>query len=216
MIRSALAVFAVILSSVALIHIPGQPDSLPLPAAMASPPELYAELPAPVPDPVANMVYDCDCDCDALEARVAALESVVAEVAKKKTAEVPQATKTAAAATCPSGQCPVSNRAAAVVYSPPSESYTPRWQNYDGLSFRQHAEQMHGINTAGLSDAEVGRMRDHDHDTYGGGHPAAMRQRTVQYSTGSSNCPGGVCPTRTTTVQSRGGVFGFGILGRRR
>lgn len=38
---------------------------------------------------------------------------------------------------------------------------------------------------------------------------------TVQRSV--SNCPGGVCPTsRTTTVQRSGGLFGFGLLGRRR
>lgn len=72
-------------------------------------------------------------------------------------------------------------------------NYQPRWKNYDGLSFRQHAEVMHGIDTTGLSDAEVGMLRDHDHDMYGGGHPAVMR--SVRSSPMTSSCPGGVCPT---------------------
>ncbi len=39
----------------------------------------------------------------------------------------------------------------------------------------EHAEVMHGINTAGLTDAQIAVMRDRDHDTYGAGHPEAMR-----------------------------------------
>jgi hypothetical protein len=54
-------------------------------------------------------------------------------------------------------------------------TYTARWQNYDGLSPREHAEVMHGINTAGLTDAQIALMRDRDHDIYGAGHPEAMR-----------------------------------------
>lgn len=54
-------------------------------------------------------------------------------------------------------------------------NYSARWQNYDGLSPREHAEVMHGINTAGLTDAQIALMRDRDHDVYGAGHPEAMR-----------------------------------------
>jgi hypothetical protein len=54
-------------------------------------------------------------------------------------------------------------------------NYSARWQNYDGLSPREHAEVMHGINTAGLTDAQIAMKRDRDHDIYGAGHPEAMR-----------------------------------------
>lgn len=98
-------------------------------------------------------------------------------------------------------------------------TYTPRWTNYDGLSKRQHAEVYHGVSTAGMTAAQIAMTLDHDHDTFGGGHPPAMRTRSTTVSS-LQNCPGGVCPvpstTRTTTVQSRGGLFGFGVLGRRR
>ena len=59
-----------------------------------------------------------------------------------------------------------------------SSSYTPRWHNHDGLGFREHAEVMHGINTSGMSDAQVAMLRDHDHDVYGPGHNLARSQRT--------------------------------------
>lgn len=145
---------------------------------------------------------------DSLEARVSFLEH--------------EHTHTATPITSPAPRVVVPAPAPAPVVV---DNYQARWKNYDGLSFRQHAEIMHGIDTTGLTDAQVARMRDHDHDTYGGGHPPAMRSRStttqaVQYS--NSGCPGGVCPSnassvsRTTTVQSRGGLFGFGILGRKR
>jgi hypothetical protein len=104
-----------------------------------------------------------------------------------------------------------------------SSAYSPRWQNHDGLSFRQHAEQFHGIDTTGLTDQQVAMMRDHDHDTFGPGHPPEMRatrtvSRTVQQT---QSCPGGVCPVGQTAIwpsQSRSsgvGLLGFRILGRR-
>ncbi len=46
-------------------------------------------------------------------------------------------------------------------------NHSARWQICDGLSPREHAEVMHGINTAGLTDAQIAVMRDRDHDTYG-------------------------------------------------
>lgn len=172
---------------------------------------------------------------DALEARLAVLERTPREVVPHLPLPQvqivrPPVKQVAAAATCPCGQCPVQPRVAAatVTHSHPhvqtaEAPYTARWQNYDGLTFRQHAEQMHGINTAGMSDSEVGRLRDQDHDMYGGGHPAAMRARTVnkyvEVSSSGEPCPNGWCPPRNSqlgTVNTRGGLFGFGILGRRR
>lgn len=99
--------------------------------------------------------------------------------------------------------------------------YTPRWQNYDGLSFEEHARVMHGIDTTGMTASQIAMLRDADHDTFGGDHPPAMRarSRTTTFTAASGDCPGGVCPTTTTrsrTVTSRGGLLGFGILGRRR
>lgn len=55
------------------------------------------------------------------------------------------------------------------------DSYIPRWQNNDGLSFEEHARVYHGINTAGLSRDQIAQMRDADHDKFGPYHPAAMR-----------------------------------------
>lgn len=97
-----------------------------------------------------------------------------------------------------------------------SAAYQPRWQNYDGLSKSQHAAVMHGIDTAGMSEAAIAMALDDDHDTFGPSHSPAMRGRVTTVQS-SSNCPGGVCPTnRTTTTYSRGGLLGFGVLGRKR
>lgn len=181
---------------------------------------------------------------DALEARLAVLEQapqvVIPPLPTPPVKVVQPKKQVAAAATCPSGQCPVQPRVAAAtvthshphphVATPAQDNYQARWKNYDGLSFRQHAEIMHGINTAGMSDSQVARLRDHDHDTFGGGHPPAMRARTHSYTQVAAQqqqngCPDGKCPypssramtvQRSTTVQSRGGLLGFGILGRRR
>mgnify|MGYP001582949149 CR=1 FL=1 len=56
-----------------------------------------------------------------------------------------------------------------------NQHYVPRWHNYDGLSFEEHARIMHGIDTRGMTKDQIARLRDRDHDMYGGGHPNAMR-----------------------------------------
>jgi hypothetical protein len=108
-------------------------------------------------------------------------------------------------------------------------TYRARWTNHDGLSERDHGIIMHGLDP-NMSDEEMAMARDAYHDTYGPGHnvatsvnvnwsrPQATRSRTTSVqSPYTSSCPGGVCPTsRSTTVQSSGGLLGFGILGRRR
>lgn len=63
--------------------------------------------------------------------------------------------------------------------------YISRWSNHDGLSAREHAERMHGINTAGLTDDQIAMMRDRDHDEFGPDHPDAMRQRNQALTGGS-------------------------------
>ncbi len=123
--------------------------------------------------------------------------------------------------------------------------YMPRWDNNDGLSGRDHAEKMHGINTAGLTDDQIAMMRDRDHDLFGPGHPDEMRKRN-QASTGSqfisqrtrssSTISDNYVPMQkysTTSYQTSsfstcppggcpgtqarsGGLLGFGLLGRKR
>lgn len=171
-----------------------------------------------------------------IETRLAALEAPTVIPTARPAAPKKQITKAVVSPeVCPNCPAPVVQHAhphphpaPVVVRSQPAvvqsqSNYQPRWQNYDGLSFRQHAEQMHGINTSGMSDSQVGLLRDRDHDMYGGGHPAAMRNRSAQsYSNyavpAQSGCPGGVCPTGASQYQSSrsGGLLGFGILGRRR
>ena len=118
-------------------------------------------------------------------------------------------------------KAPVVVKATPVVTS----SYTARWHSNDGRSPRQHAIEVHGFDP-NLSDAQLATQHDAYHDTFGGASltarvtwsaPPAMRTRTTTVqSPFVSSCPGGVCPVnRSTTVQSSGGVFGFGILGRR-
>lgn len=94
-------------------------------------------------------------------------------------------------------------------------AYTPRWQNYDGLSKEQHAQQMHGINTTGMSAAEIAMALDHDHDINGPGHPHRSRATVVTRPTSSDPCPGGICPTTRTTVRQTSGWFLGKNLGRR-
>jgi len=77
------------------------------------------------------------------------------------------------------------------------------------------------IVTSGMTTSQIAMLRDADHDTFGGSHPPAMRSRSRTTTVmAASDCPGGVCPTSSVTtsrtVQSRGGLLGFGILGRRR
>lgn len=103
-----------------------------------------------------------------------------------------------------------------------SESYSPRWQNHDGLSRAEHAAVHHGLNTAGMTQAQINATLDSDHDRFGPLHDGILssRTRSVTRSTyaapaATSNCPGGVCPTGPTATSRGGGLLGFGILGRR-
>lgn len=91
-----------------------------------------------------------------------------------------------------------------------------RWRNYDGLTPRAHAVEVHGFDSS-LSDKQLAALHDAWHDANGGDPPAAMRSRSVSVARASNDCPGGVCPvrSRSTVVSSRGGLLGFGVLGRR-
>lgn len=203
MIRSAMSAFGVIALCFAIMQVPSSKAPI---ASVSAHSEPAAVLPVPDSDELWNAI-------SALEDRVAELESRPAcpcPVEKPKTQPVAKA---------------------AVTKAP----YKARWVNHDGLSFRDHGIIVHGLSPS-LSDEEMASQRDAYHDQYGGGHshvgssvvsncPGGVcpvnsssglaRNVTVQRSV--SNCPGGVCPTsRTTTVQRSGGVFGFGLLGRRR
>lgn len=81
---------------------------------------------------------------------------------------------------CPGGVCPLpppSGTTSRVSYAVQPEEIRPvayqrQWYNHDGLTLRQHAEQMHGHSTAGLTDAQVAALNDADHNAWGhGGHP---------------------------------------------
>lgn len=74
--------------------------------------------------------------------------------------------------------------------SPVNESYTPRWQNFDGMTRLEHASKVHGMDVIGKSEAQVLREMDAYHDRYGGGHPVKSA------SAMSSGCPTGNCPTQ--------------------
>ena len=190
MIRSVLSAFAVVALCFAIMQVPGQTDSLPLPSASATPPATI--LPVPDSDELWLAVHS-------LEDRVEVLES---------RPECP----------CPAVSVVEPVKAGPVVHS---QSYTARWSSNDGRTLRQHAIDVHGMDPS-LSDAEMARQHDAYHDRFGGMPPrilppaSRVRTTTVQ-SPYVSSCPGGVCPVnRTTTVQSSGGAFGFGIFGGRR
>jgi hypothetical protein len=193
MIRSALSAFAVVAVCFAIMQVPGQHESLPMPSASATPPATI--LPIPDSDELWLAVHSLEDRVEALEIRP----------------ECP----------CPAVSVVEPVKAEPVVAQSQSFTYVPRWSSNDGRTLRQHAIEVHGIDP-GLSDAEMARQHDAYHDRFGGMPPrilpTASRARTVTVqSPYVSSCPGGVCPVnRMTTVQSSGGVFGFGILGRRR
>lgn len=174
-----------------------------------------------LPEPGIAAGCECDCDerCDELQQQIDELRDEVASV--QVPAPEPHTHPHVEPAPIVINEPPIVIEEPIIV-EPVKRitEYTPRWHNYDGLSFRDHAEIMHGIDTTGLTDAEVGMLRDADHDRYGPGHPNAVstpvRQRSVTVTRGVSNCPGGVCPTTSRVRTSRGGLLGFGILGRRR
>lgn len=105
--------------------------------------------------------------------------------------------------------------------SAPVVNYTPRWQNHDGLSRADHAAVYHGLNTAGMTQAQINAQLDADHDAHGPMHDSiqAARTRSVTrsvMSTASGNCPGGVCPTGPTASRQvrRSGLLGLGLFSR--
>lgn len=127
------------------------------------------------------------------------------------------AAKTAKGAAIVAGKTAVGVAKVAAVPFKVAGNYTPRWRNYDGRSLRDHGVEVHGFDPS-WSTAQIAAAHDAWHDANGGEPPTASRSRSVAVSS-SSTCPGGVCPTttsRTRAVASRGGLFGFGLLGRRR
>lgn len=72
---------------------------------------------------------------------------------------------------CPGGVCPLPAR---------QPILARKWFNNDGLSLRQHAERVHGHKVDGLTDQQVARLNDHDHDTWGSGHHRVQPVRNVQ------------------------------------
>lgn len=85
----------------------------------------------------------------------------------------------------------------------------PRWFNRDGLSRREHLEQVHGTPTTGLTEAQVIAAQNAYHDTYGPGHPTIAPPLPASPVSGPG-CPGGyqtangqwVCPTNTRQERS--------------
>lgn len=94
---------------------------------------------------------------------------------------------------CPGGVCPTGSQ----------------WFNRDGLSARQHVEQVHGVSTAGMSNADIQRQQNEYHNANGAGHPvrgtATSRYPSVS-SQSSYGSAGGV------SYGSQGGV-GYGSSG---
>ena len=57
-----------------------------------------------------------------------------------------------------------------------------RWQNHDGLTRKEHARKVHGIDTRGMTEAEASRRADRDHDRYGGQHGFARARKFTSYN----------------------------------
>ena len=97
-----------------------------------------------------------------------------------------------------------SSRSLAPAYRTPVRDTIVRWTNNDGLSRRQHVEQVHGISTAGMTEADVIAEQNAYHDTYGPGHPTLAPKLPMAPS--GPGCPGGyqtadgywVCPQKAT------------------
>ena len=73
------------------------------------------------------------------------------------------------------------------------------------VSAEQHLLSVHGISVSGMSLQEMERIHDDAHGGTGYHFPGMISlntaipvRQTIRYS-GSSNCPNGVCPTRTTS-----------------
>lgn len=166
----------------------------------------------------------CQCDCDE---RINKLEADVAQLKSRPVSSYPAvssssgygSTGTPVVSSGSTGTPIVSYRSTATTAATPVRNVVqrvveaPRWQNYDGLTRRQHLEQAHGLNTAGMSEADLIRAQNAYHDTYGPGHPVKMPTMPV---TRSSNCPDGVCPTGPTSTRSSSSGWWLGKnLGRR-
>lgn len=249
-----------LLSLVGLLNLPTSPEPLPTPAptlvatasqedvsAFVQPPEVcdcncdperLAKLESLIFDEYANemkrLAEQQKSDHTALEKRVAALEARPVQV---------QAVPRPAPVLMPAPAPIVKAQPQSIVQAPvvkqslTTESYTPRWKNFDGKDRMQHAIEDHGIDISKYTQAQVLAMMDSDHDRYGGNAHSAIRatrtrevvrypvvqqpiiqptivqqpafQRT--YQPVMSNCPGGVCPTQPTyqrtTNTVRRGLF---------
>ena len=60
--------------------------------------------------------------------------------------------------TCPNGICPSPN------------SNEIQWYSRDGLSPKAHVEQVHGLNTTGMSHEDILQAQNDYHNRYGSGH----------------------------------------------
>lgn len=66
---------------------------------------------------------------------------------------------------CPGGVCPTNQ--------------SQNWTNLDGLSARQHVEQVHGVSTAGMSRADIQQHQNDYHNAYGSDHPVRGTARAI-------------------------------------
>ena len=229
-----------LLGLVGLLNLPTAPEPLPQPQQAAEDVSAFVQPP---------QVCDCDCDPERMEkleslifdeyademkrlaeqqkSDNAALEKRVAALEAKRVQQVPTPAPVLIPA-APVKSQPQSIVQARVVQQAVVQSYSPRWNNFDGKDRMQHAAEDHGIDTSKYTQAQVLAMMDADHDRYGGNaHSAIRATRTREvvrypivqqpilqrsYQPTMSNCPGGVCPTqptyqRTTNTVRRGLFF---------
>ena len=245
--------------AIAFLPKPSMQEKAPSPPIPAP---IYDDAGSNILDPT-NFHGRCNCDPQ----RIADLESLVAEVEtslRNQSSEIASLEKChtddvaslikriealesrslrvapPVAAPAPTPQAkPLPTPQTQIVEAAPVESYKPRWNNFDGKSRMQHAIEDHGLNVAGMSEAQVLRQLDADHDRFGGNGHAAIRasrsvasapvvsypvapapMRIVQPRTvttysypQTSNCPGGVCPTGPS-ASVRTGWYPGKLLGR--
>jgi predicted nuclease of predicted toxin-antitoxin system len=93
---------------------------------------------------------------------------------------------------CPNGVCP--NKG--------TQTQT-QWYNRDGLTPREHVEQVHGLSTAHMSHEDVLRSQNDYHNHYGSGHPA-KQSNTILNKIASSTytCSGTKSSCAGSTVLS--------------
>ena len=151
-----------------------------------------------------------DIDKKLLAAAAPAVSKAATSTTTTVVSSKPLATSVNASAS-PSAKSVVSSSIPSASVPAAPANYSARWQNYDGLSPREHAEVMHGINTAGLTEAQIAMMRDRDHDIYGAWHPEAMRAAnqsatstripsSVKYSSNVSYSPPSATRSRSAST----------------